>query len=192
MKTILTDCDGVLLWWEDTFHEWMQARNYNTKETGLYIIEDMYDVSKKRAEQLVREFCNSAWIGFLPEFRDARSGVARLVEHGYDFICITSVSKDPYTKILRQMNLDNVFGKGVVKELICLDTGEDKDSVLLPYKDSGMWWIEDSWKNAVKGADLGLKSIIIDHKYNQNEDSRITRVQTWKEIADIIIDERIA
>ena len=44
--------------------------------------------------------------------------------------------------------IDNVFGKGVFTKLVCLDTGADNDEGLEPYKDSGLWWIEDKTVNA--------------------------------------------
>ena len=44
------------------------------------------------------------------------------------------------------------------KNVTCLDTGADKDEAFAPYKDSGMYWIEDKTANAVLGADMGLNN----------------------------------
>lgn len=190
MKTILTDCDGVLLDWELSFHRWMKARGHNQVNHGHYEVEHMYDMSRERGKQLIIEFNNSSWMGFLPAFRDSKSGVAALQEMGYKLVCITSLSLDPYTKEVRWINLRNIFGTEAFQDLICLDTGGDKDQALGVYKDSGLWWIEDKASNASLGADLGLKSILINHDHNQyHKDTRLSRVDTWKDIVEMIARE---
>jgi uncharacterized HAD superfamily protein len=73
--------------------------------------------------------------------------------------------------------------------LECLDTGADKDEALEPYRDSGLWWIEDKSENAVLGADFGLRSVLINHKHNETlSDERMARFDTWAQIVDHIID----
>ena len=84
-----------------------------------------------------------------------------------------------------------IFGKDVFtsKNVLCLDTGADKDEALAPYKDSGMWWIEDKTANAELGASMGLNTLLINHGHNQScEDSRITRVANWAEICNSILE----
>jgi len=189
-QKILTDCDGVLLDWENAFHEWMTQRGYNKVQYGTYDLAVAYNLHKENKHDVVREFNASAWMCCLEPFRDARSGVARLVEAGHVFDVITSLSLDPYAKKLRQQNLDTHFGKTAWNDLICLDTGADKDAALEPFRDTGLWWIEDKWENAVLGADLGLRSVIITHDHNREfNDPRIVRVNTWNEIADLVLTE---
>jgi hypothetical protein len=187
-NTILTDADGVILSWETHFHNWMEARGYNKVKNDIYHIDEQYDMSRKQSKRLVEEFNNSAWIGWCPALRDARSGIAKLYEHGYEFVCITSLSLDPYAKELRWQNLRTLFGTEPFVDLVCLDTGADKDRALEPYRDSGLYWIEDKTENAVLGADLGLKSILIDHSYNRDcDDDRLVRVKTWSEIVELVL-----
>ena len=187
-KIILTDCDGVTFNWEDHFHNWMEARGYNKVKNDIYHINEQYDMSRKESKRLVEEFNNSAWIGWCPALRDARSGIARLTEQGYKFVCVTSLSLDPYAKELRWHNLRTLFGTDPFEDLVCLDTGADKDAALEPYRDSGLWWIEDKSENAILGADLGLKSILIDHSYNRDcNDDRLTRVKTWSELVELVL-----
>jgi|TARA_B100001094_G_scaffold329896_1_gene393752 hypothetical protein len=190
-KIILTDVDGVLLDWETAFYEWMKNKGYDAKNEGIYNMEAVFEMRQDKTKALIKEFNNSAWMAYLQPLRDARSGVAKLVEAGYTFYAITSISLDPNTKKLRQRNLDNVFGKDVFTKLVCLDTGADKDDALEEYKDSGLFWIEDKTMNANLGARLGLKSIIITHKHNRNDnelDSSIKRAGKWTEIVDIVVN----
>jgi hypothetical protein len=189
-KVILTDCDGVLLDWVTQFHDWMTSKGYVQEVTDIYDISTMYGIEKNQGSALVREFNESAWMGFLPAFRDARSGVARLVEAGYQFVVITSLSLDEKARLLRISNLKNIFGKDVFTDVICLDTGADKDDALSPYEGTGMYWLEDKAENAECGQKLGLKSILIEHTHNSdyvNDD--IVRVANWAEMVDVIVND---
>jgi len=193
MKKILTDCDGVLLDWETAFHQWMREKGHDKLDVYTYDMHIMYpNLGKREAKDQIKTFNESAWMCCLPTFKDADQGVATLFDNDYRFTVITSLSDDPYAKKLRWQNLDNNFGNDAFDDLICLETGGDKDAALEPYRDSGLWWIEDKWENAVLGADLGLRSILIDHPHNRDKhDDRILRLSTWQEIVEVILnDER--
>ncbi len=186
-KVILTDCDGVLLAWEGAFHDWMIGKGFTVKEEAIYDISKTFGIPKTLGKKLVKEFNESAWMGFLPAFKDARSGVAKLVEHGWQFIVITSLSLDPKAQMLRVSNLKNIFGKNVFIDVICLDTGADKDEALEKFKDTGMWFIEDKPINAETGLKYGLKPILIEHDHNkEHEEDGIEYAFDWEEIYNII------
>ena len=187
-KIILTDCDGVLLDWEVSFTKWMQSKGFEKKAEGIYDMSTTYGISKKEGKRLVKEFNESAWMGYLHAFKDARSGVGKLYEAGYRFHCITSLSLDKKAKRLRLMNLENIFGKGVFKELVCLDTGADKDEVLADYEGSGFYWLEDKIENAECGLQFGLKPILIEHAHNVDCDNDdIIKCKDWSAIVDEIL-----
>lgn len=189
-KIILTDCDGVLLDWETAFNDWMASKGHKKVVNGVYNMDVAYGLEHSVCKQMIREFNESAWMGFLPALRDARSGVARLVENGYQFVCITSLSLDEKAKMLRVSNLKNVFGKNVFIDVVCLDTGADKDEELVKYTDSGLWWLEDKPENAECGLKYGLKPILIKHEHNEShEQAGIEYVTDWKEICDIILGD---
>lgn len=190
MKKILTDCDGVILDWENAFHDWMRERGYNRVKQNTYDLSVAYDLHRENKHDVVSEFNNSSRIGWLEPFRDAKQMIKNLNQQGYVFHVITSLSLDPYSKKLRQHNLNSVFGAECFCELTCLDTGADKHTALEPYRDSGLFWIEDKKENSVLGAEMGLRSILIDHSHNRDlDDKRITRVNNWKQIHDLIIAE---
>jgi FMN phosphatase YigB (HAD superfamily) len=190
-KLLLTDCDGVLLEWEKTFHQYMHSLGHQRAYSNSYWQEESYPgLSQEQAQQMVYNFCTSAWMMDLPAFRDAEEGVARLANAGYRLHVITAMGTDPYAKQLRQINLDKLFGKGTVVELTTVDPYDPqaKRPVLTEYKDSGLFWIEDSWKNYCLGEELGLKSILLDHPHNQqHQDSQIKRVSSWSEICDKLL-----
>ena len=106
-KVILTDADGVLLNWEYAFSCWMEQHGHTSVEGSnkLYDIGERFGITKDTGKLLVKQFNESAAIGFLPALRDAMYYVKRLhEEHGYVFRCITSLSLDKNAYKLRLMN----------------------------------------------------------------------------------------
>ena len=187
-KTILVDCDGVLLDWEYAFDNWMARHDYKINTVGDYLMDVKYDLSKADAKRLIRMFNESATIRKLPPLRDAIHYVKRLhQEHGYVFHAITSLSNDTYSQHLRTKNLRELFGNTVFERYTYLDTGADKDEALEEYRDTGLYWLEDKPKNAIAGYEVGLSSILISHPHNENfNHPNIPRVRNWKEVYNLI------
>ena len=187
-KLILTDCDGVLLNWEFAFCCWMEDRGCNPIRSDVYDMAVRYGKTKAEMKSLIKIFNESAAIGFLPPQRDAMHYVKKLhEEHGFVFRVITSLSLDPYAKKLRVRNLDKLFGSAI-DDVICLDTGADKDEALEPYRDSGLVWIEDKLENAELGVELGLNSILVEHEHNMDQKD-IPLAKNWKEIYEMVSGE---
>ena len=69
---ILTDCDGVLLDWETTFVEWMGTKGF-TPDPGEfgYEMAKRFGMKKQKVKDLIREFNESAWIGYLKPYKDS-------------------------------------------------------------------------------------------------------------------------
>ena len=194
-KVILTDCDGVLMNWEYAFNVWMQSQGYEMSDKGMthYDMGDRYDLSRNKKRQLVRQFNESAAIGFLPPLRDAMYYVDLLHrKHGYVFHMITALSKDESAQKLRIMNTKKLFGETTFEKFIFVDTGADKDEVLDEYYDSGFIWIEDKLENAELGDQLGLESILVEHGHNMDylsHDEDIPIFKNWEEIYNHIIGD---
>jgi hypothetical protein len=169
----------------------MQTHGHSRIEGGQfkYNIGKRYNISDDQGRQLIKYFNESAAIGFLPPLRDAMHYVKKLhEEHGFVFHAITSLSLDKNAIHLREMNLKKLFGDTVFEKIVCLDTGADKDDALLPYKDSGLFWIEDKIVNCELGTRLGLKSLLMEHGHNMDfEHQEIPRVKNWREVYDIIL-----
>ena len=183
---ILTDCDGVILDWEEGFSVWMEHHGHQKQEGYQYVysIGDRYGLTKEQGNKLVKQFNESAAIGFLPPLRDAQYFIKKLHEqHQYKFICITSLSLDPYAKYLRERNLKKLFGDAFI-DVICLDTGADKDEILADYgsKYPGNYWIEDKPENVNWGIDAGLNGVLMEHGHNMNADVEYPIVKNWLEV----------
>ena len=190
-KVILTDCDGVLLDWEHSFHQWMKNHGYTLDADAEheYEVALMYNILPEEKRRLVKHFNESAAIGHLTPLRDAVKYVRKLYEeHGYVLRVITSLSTDPYAGKLREQNLRAVFGDAI-EQVVCLDTGADKDKALDEYQGTGCFWIEDKPENAIVGAVRGLETFLIAHNHNADFDNmnlNVNRVQNWKQIYETI------
>jgi FMN phosphatase YigB (HAD superfamily) len=187
---ILTDCDGVLLDWEATFKKWMAARGYELRNSVSYDVADWYGIEKGESRRLIKTFNESAAIGYLKPLRDSVKYVRKLhKEYGYSFRVITSLSEDKWAGKARRKNLKKYFGDAI-ESVICLPCGADKDEALAPYKDSGMFFIEDKPENAEVGKALGLRSILVEHEHNKDYES-LKIVKTWKEIYDYVRTDEV-
>ena len=80
-KVIVTDCDGVLLDWEEGFGVWMEHNGHNMVPDGklIYNIAERYGMDAVTGKQMVKQFNQSAAMGFLPPLRDAQYYVKTLV-----------------------------------------------------------------------------------------------------------------
>ena len=105
-KIILTDADGVLFNWEYAFNIWMQEHGFTTVKgyQFMYDMAERYVIPKEQVKKLVRQFNESATIGYLPALRDAVQYVTKLADEGWEFHCITSLSKNKYAQRLRRKN----------------------------------------------------------------------------------------
>lgn len=185
---VLTDIDGVMLDWELAFHDWMESKGFQRNSVATYDMHVVYGQKRSHVKALISEFNNSAWMCCLKPLRDAVDGVQRIADAGYRFGAITSLSLDPYAGELRKQNLNNLFGD-VFEFVTCLDTGADKDEALMPWKNSGLFWIEDKPENAKLGADLGLKSLLIRHEHNAWFDyNGVKKVDTWAQVYHAIVN----
>jgi hypothetical protein len=180
----------VLLNWEYAFEIWMAQHGFELiPDGGLnYDMSVRYGISRPQIVKLIKMFNESAAIGFLPPLRDAMYYVEKLhKEHGYTFHCITSVSLDPNSIKLREMNIHKLFGETAFPKIICLDTGAPKDAALYQYRDTGCWWIEDKTENAELGASLGLNSLLMEHGHNMHHyHDHVRTVKNWEEVYRIV------
>jgi uncharacterized HAD superfamily protein len=188
-RIILTDVDGVLLEWENHFANWMLTKGYQQKpgKEKIYSMDKRYGLTKKKKEELIKEFNNSAWMSTQTPLPESQTWVKLLHAEGSTFIPITSQTRDIPAQELRKRRLQELFGGTVFENFFILDTGADKDSALAEFHGTGLWWVEDKPENALLGLEYGLRPLLVDHSYNCKFKHReILRVKDWKDIYKII------
>ena len=192
MKLILTDVDGVLLEWVQSFQTWIRTNHpelqLNPDWRALYTIHDWYGLEMMGGHDLVYEFNNSEAIKNMLPYGDAPDYVVRLANAGYDFIAITSMGAKEEAIEWRKQNLKAWFG-GAITRLIVTPLHDDKSEYLQEFQPA--IWIEDKPGNAEVGFKLGHRTYLMSHGHNGNHFTSmgITRVDGWKEIYDSIMAE---
>ena len=185
-KIILTDVDGVLLDWVPGFEQWCAENKHPIKlpgDTNQRKVYKKYGLTEAVGEQLVLDFNVSEAMKSLPPYRDSVDYVRKLAAEGWKFVTITSQTSDAQGQMYRMENLNTVFGPNIFIKHHILETSAPKDDVLAEYKDSGLYWIEDKWDNAVLGADMGLIPLVMRDETNAKYfDYRIKHFDNWIQI----------
>ena len=109
--TILTDADGVLLNWRDSFDYYMMYNHsiFATGDVRKYDQTLRYNMAAEDINRYILQFNNSSNIGFLPPLYDSVKYIQKLYEMGYTFKVITSLSLNPFSQELRTKNLKKIF-----------------------------------------------------------------------------------
>jgi hypothetical protein len=193
-RIILTDVDGVLLDWFSSFDSYMTSKGLPTipgNETS-YMLAHRHGIPDLEAYKMAREFNSSSLIEDLKPITDAQKYVGKLHAQGFRFVAITSLSDHPRAYSYRKQNLKRLFGTAI-QTLICLDTGASKIDTLKQWEGSGLFWIEDHIRNALDGAQLGLKSILVSAPYNGMPQETLQKIHAkvgferpWEEIYSLI------
>ena len=193
MKTFLTDIDGVVLNWLDSFYDYLETYHgvvaTTRKPDDFYAVGATVGLSEDEIFKHVTVFNDTC-----PDFCDlkpyphALKNIQMLKDRGHKFVAITSASAAIKRRIARRDNLDRYF-PGVFSDVHCLALREDKSEYLEAYPNS--FWVEDLLSNAAKGVDAGHTTFLISHPYNRGKvpagyKKHITRVRGWGHIAKTI------
>ncbi len=193
-KLILTDCDGVLCNWNNSFEEFMGTKgHYVVAGTEHeYNLSERYNITSRQAMLYVKEFNEGPGIEHLEPFADSVHYIAELAKLGFRFTVITSISRHPEAAVRRTNNLKNIFGD-VFDEIHCIDQGASKADILLNWGDTGYFWIEDHMRQAEAGHEAGLKTVLIRHPYNEHYSTdlfpTVSFENPWKEIYALVCKE---
>lgn len=193
-KIILTDADGVLVNWLAKFDQFMADSGYKMipGTEGYYSMTNRYGITEDKAYELIKSYNCGPFMAELSPFADAQEYIPKLADHGFKFVCITSISSHPDAQKYRSQNLKDLFGD-IFLEVVCLETGAAKDHVLKLWEGSEFFWIEDHIKNAEVGHSMGLKSILVQQNHNAHYDTdHFTIVgpeEPWKEIYELVCEE---
>ena len=187
---IITDCDGVLLDWAYAFDVWMGEHGHKRlKNTDQYYGQDLrYGISMEESIRYIQDFNESGCVGFIPAYKDSVEYVTKLNKLGYRFEVISCLAQDKYSQKLREKNLRHLFGD-VFDFIDCSlsFTGGKYDYLRDKYDGNNYMWIEDSVSHADSGQRVGLRSVLMNHSYNQEWEGE--RVNNWKEIFELITNE---
>lgn len=193
-KLILTDADGVLVFWIGAFKKFMESRGYSQKPDTEheYRMSIKYGISSELVENLITEFNESELIANLEPFGDAPTYIPKLVEKGFRFIVVTSLSDAPHAREYRAQNLRAIYGD-IFDDVVSIKVGASKYETLKRWADTKLFWIEDHQRQAEAGYEVGLSPILIRQPYNSHYSTdlfpTVSFETPWKEIYDLVCKE---
>ena len=182
-KILLTDADGVLLNWLDSFLQ-QHEMSY----------EDFQYLEKEQpstATTLIEAFNESARIGYLPSIKGAIAAMSKLKNEGYEIHCVTSFGGSVYARRARFDNIKKLFGNAITYIHI-LPLHDDKLEFLQEnYNDSESYFVEDNINNANLSLQAGLRPILLRQHWNTNNanveiDPKVICAYDWKNVLELI------
>lgn len=185
-KLILTDVDEVILQWTKGFTDFLHTHHdiIPDRIRDDHHVYKWLEIHQDHAYDLVMEFNSSHHFAALQPFDGAAKILPKMHREGWKFVAVTSCSSDSIIAQMRRDNLHKFFGD-IFTEIHCLDFSDDKGDVLSSYPKT--IWVEDAMEWAVRGADLGHSTFLINHKHNETlVDPRIVRVSDWHTLYNII------
>ena len=167
MKTILVDCDDVLLEWRIGFRQFIASvHKIETDPNGptTWCMGEWLKQTPEKAIELVQEFNASKFFGELNPTYGSHVALNDLYARGYSIVVITSCGCDPVSVMRRTRNLTMVF-RHLIDDIHCVPLGESKGKILAQYPE-GSHWIEDNYDNAVTGLAHGHKPFVLRKSHN--------------------------
>jgi uncharacterized HAD superfamily protein len=191
-KKICIDLDDTIWELHKPFFEFYSektGKKVSYKEYNVYSLIKFFGISEKEEFDLYREYEKTKHF-FNPVFLDGFLEALGFLKENYEIHFVTARHegiKEKTEKILRD-NFDFEFNVFFTRDL---NRGEIKSKEEYCLENGINLIIEDKLETVEKCVSLGIKAILINYPWNQKEeeDSRIKRVDNWKEILEILKNE---
>lgn len=180
MTHFIFDCDDVLLDWITAFTKWLPKVGFNPDPDGpnTWDLSEWLGTNKTYTRRLVQQFSMSKEFASLAPVENARETVLTLKQAGHMCSVLTACGDDAQTAQARFHNLhmcfDQRFTKHTFASIKCIPLGASKFDHLRRYsavKDSVVF-VEDSYKNALDGVAVGLKTYCIRKRHNRQDEAK--------------------
>ena len=204
MLKIITDVDGVLLDWFSAFEKWIVEvkgiKPLHSTTPSTYKLTDKYPLTFKKIVDYIAEFNSSETFGNLKAIDGAVEYLGKLLaDNTKEVVWLSSGSvegKEEECFDMRSKNLKDHFGVDIPGTLLVMQAS--KEEYLKKYKEEygdSLVFIEDSLEHAEAAIKLGIKTILLNYSYNNNNKSSklLRKAKDWKEIYSQInkIEEEI-
>lgn len=182
-RLILVDIDETVLNFTDPFERWLVEGGWELRDQmrDVYDLTHLLDVKLDRALEVVEEFHTTvAEFGALVPEPCAAVVLPQLHQQGYRFVAISAAVATQEVRDIRAKNLRDAFGFEF-EDVIMTGLQGSKEPILALFEPA--IWVEDNFKHAVAGAEMGHKTFLITRGYNEGRSHpQITRVTDWHDI----------
>lgn len=190
IRTIITDCDGVLVDWRAGYNSWMVSEGYRLVDDSHDPRYDMTtafpDLSAQQILDEMARFNHAVEFSRLPFYEDVEAGVAALKAHlpAADLLVMTAIGYSERKHELRTMNLSPLG----ISELRLVEPWVSKLPRLREVGGPAIF-IEDSFDQALAGVEAGHETFLITRPWNIGKDhAAVTRVSGWAELVGEVRD----
>lgn len=192
-KTIIVDCDEVLLAWTPGFlrHVIQSGFGIQPDHKGIWHEQFYHNPTKnvftlEDKNNAVEVFNNSQEFSQLQPYRDAVEGVKALVNIGYRIHVVSACGTSPTTMKFRIENLMTVFGSTTFRSFDFVGLGMPKQVKLRKWEDSGFFFVDDQLKNMACAIVTGLTPVLMHDEWNSGADWDGLRISTFADLQRII------
>lgn len=190
-KIILTDIDGVILDFGQTFLKFLEE-----VKGEVTTVEDYFrgkrEIPLEEHQRIVAEYTHSDYFRHLNPKLCALDVLNGLRKEGWRFIAVTACDTEHPDQCIktaynnRMENLERHF-PDVFEDMHFSPWSTGKKEILSRYQPT--WWIDDRADHAHDGHDAGHKAIIMrgeDTHIDANNHANLPIVETWHEIKALI------
>lgn len=174
-KAIILDCDDILLDYIQGIKKFAE-KHYDIKTTGLpneYDLSSWFGTTRDVTYSIMEHFNYQSYeFGLLEPIQGAVPYVQWLIKKygdSTDFIIVTKSGFEGHAKVLREVNLHNVFGD-VFTSIIMIAPSESKRPVLKKLMKSYdvRAFVDDNIDNVKVGIDLGINTLMLWRSHNDS------------------------
>lgn len=185
-RTIVLDCDGVILDWRRAFHAWLRLRDPRAvlaQPDDYSMLSALPGRTMADIQAAVEAFNRSADFAHLPYCDGAEAGVRTLRVRYPDarIVVLTSVGAADVTAELRRANLSGL----PIDDVICTPLHVSKEPRMAEMPAPALI-VEDHHHHAQTAAELGLAAILIDRPWNRaHHHPKVERARDWTHVLEI-------
>jgi len=195
-KTLLTDCDGVLLNWLSGVPAFLEDQGQDSShlkarlEGNQFVpIEELF-VADDTDGALARlgAYHSSDHLKSLPVMEPGSEASLKRLSDEYEIIVVTSFSEDPIAQQNRADNLELRYGDSI-SDLVCLAPFADKTEALrkLARSRDAYIWLDDQIKHVYHGHNAGIPSYQFSYGMACGQNTgEVPELASWAEVEEIM------
>ena len=160
---------------------------FNGNLSNHFYIEALFGWTREEANRFFEIYYKKFVENVSPK-EDSVEIINRLHDEGNKIVLITS--RDNFADVNAKLETEKWLKRQGIKYDNLITDVSSKYQTCLDYNVE--LFIDDSYSNCLEMSSNGIKSLMVDAKYNYNlNDEKIRRVYSWKEIYSLIDSERI-
>lgn len=196
-KTLVTDCDGVLLNWLSGIPKFLAEQGLDSRhladrlEGNQFVpIEEIFmSETLEQALSRMSGYQSSHWLKQLPAMEPGAEVIVERLSDEYEIIVVTSFSEDKEAQRNREENLQLRYGSSI-SDLICLPFSANKTDVLKDLAKSRdvRLWIDDQIKHVHHGINAGIESYQYTYGMTCGRNTgEVRELNSWREVEEMLL-----